>query len=74
MTNREWLNSLSNENFMFWLYEKTGIKYFKDDKLYCFEYYPTKHDITAASTHSQLALQEWLDKERDETGLVIEVD
>ena len=74
MTNREWLNCLSNEIFICWLYEKTGIKYFKDDKLYCFEYYSTKHAITAASTNSQLALQEWLDRERDETGLVIEGD
>ena len=58
MTNRESLNSLSNENFMFWLYEKTGIRYFNDDKLYRFAYYPTKSNITAASMHSQLALQE----------------
>ena len=74
MTNREWLNSLSNENFICWLYEKTGIRYFKDAKLYCFEYYPTKHDITEVSTHSQLALQECLGKQRDETELVITED
>lgn len=66
MTNREWLNSLSNENFMRWLFEKSGFVIFKDGKWYCKEYYPTRYDICNSSTHSYDALEKWLEEERPE--------
>lgn len=64
MTNREWLNSLSNENFIKWLSESTGIESWGGEIPKLTEYWPTKYIICMSSNNSERALKEWLEEER----------
>lgn len=68
MTNREWLNSLSNEDFVEWL--------FGFDKLNLYKTYEGKWDVTIKSIYphlqtfiggtnnARLAISLWLEEER----------
>lgn len=75
MTNREWLNSLSNEEFYKWLFEDSGCysEYNQDTHEYEYKfrsYYPTRYDIIGRFTDSHCGMLDWLNEERsNEVGL-----
>lgn len=60
MTNREWLNSLSNEDFIYWLFEKS---YFDENFKPINQVRPTFKDIKNNYLDSKQGLLEWLDEE-----------
>ena len=67
MTNREWLNSLSNEDFIKWLYnheEPTPYEYEGNTFYKCEQPTPKLETIARGSTHTRMALKKWLDEER----------
>jgi hypothetical protein len=66
MTNREWLATLSNEDFVNWLYAEQSIFYDPTT----FEvvakavYYPTKTEVTMGWNSYSERLLQWLGEER----------
>ena len=61
MTNREWLNSLSDEDFVKWLTENEIF----DEKAYkCLEPTPKYDTLKWRWTSTALGLTEWLKQER----------
>ena len=81
MTNREWLNSLSNEELASWLCETSaiigyGIKIVKvnneskEMKIAQFDnLYPRFHDLIYQYTNTHLGINEWLNKERNKNDV-----
>ena len=70
MTNREWLSTLSDEEFYLWLYEKQSV-YYKENPLTkkleikpLGNYSPTLWEITSNSTQSQTTLLNWFKEKR----------
>lgn len=65
MTNREWLQSLSDEDFAKWCINKGGGWFNPQTKKNeYFPPYPTLHYIRSGSTSSYDALLKWLGEER----------
>jgi len=61
MTNREWLNSLTDEDFIKWLIDSETF----DEKTYkCFEPSPKYDTLKWSWTSTALGLAEWLKEER----------
>lgn len=70
MTNREWINSLNNEEFCKWLFEDSGCytAYNQDTHEYeykFYSYYPTRNDIVCRYNNSYGGMIEWLNEERN---------
>jgi hypothetical protein len=68
MTNREWLATLSDEDFVNWIYAEKSI--FHDPKTFKVVeqavYYPTKTEITMGWTSYSDRMLQWLGEERRE--------
>jgi len=63
MTNREWLNSLTNEELVEWLFKESSshFNYQKGD--YEIDYiHPTKYEISWNYTQSELGMKQWLEE------------
>lgn len=86
MTNREWLNSLTDEEFMHWLYDKQSeIVSWEAPKPYLVDggklvytqmpiydkLYPRFHEIGRGWTSSSGRFAQWIKEEREE-GVYIE--
>lgn len=70
MTNREWLATLSDEDFIFWMTEHRGCESDWNTETGIYEivsvypFYPTKYEICAFHTNSNTRLLEWFKEER----------
>ena len=65
MTNREWLNTLSDEDFVKWcLAEGNMVFDFAKNDYEIMQPYPTLHTIKYSFTSSYDALLKWLGEER----------
>lgn len=67
MTNREWLNSLSNDDLVNWIYaENTKCWDFKQNKdvIYAPNYSPCLNEVVIGWTSYRGRLRLWLDEER----------
>ena len=70
MTNREWLNTLSDEDFTKWcLYEAQNFFNRKTNEYDIVQPYPTLHTIKISFTSSYDGLLKWLNEERIEGGI-----
>lgn len=66
MTNREWLATLTNEEFVAWLCDETFSTITDENKvIYNRNYYPTRKKIALAFTDSRGGLLAWLEAERE---------
>lgn len=69
MTNREWLNSLSNEDLIKWIYaEETRTWNPNTNEMLVFapNYSPCLNEIVREGTSSTFRLQQWLEETREE--------
>ena len=69
MTNREWLNSLSNEDLVSWIYAEGTMTFnikTMQYKIYAPNYSPCLAEIVAGAISNRLCLKKWLDEERIE--------
>lgn len=69
MTNREWLNSLSNEDLVNWIYaDETHIwnPETKEDIVFAPSYSPCLHEVIRTWTSATFRLKQWLEEERVE--------
>lgn len=60
MTNREWLNSLSNEDFIKWLLDKDQY----NEYMQAIEPRPRLHTLSICYGATKLLLRKWLEEER----------
>lgn len=71
MTNREWLGTLSNEEFVEWVLNdyKTMWLYARGYKIEWSRlpqsYSPTVAEIVSSTTDAKITLKEWLNEERE---------
>lgn len=66
MTNREWLATLSNEDFVNWIYAEKSI-FYDHRALKVVEkavYYPTLTEVTMGWNHYSGRMLQWLNEER----------
>lgn len=71
MTNREWLSTLSDEDFARWCFWKNSFSYTVDaengdiqvEKIS--EFSPTLYEASNNSTYAELSLVEWLKQDRE---------
>ena len=67
MTNREWLNNLSNEDLVKWLYvehTRTFDPQTLEEIVFMPECSPSLHEITVQWTSAEYGLLKWLEEER----------
>lgn len=75
MTNREWLGTLSDIDFIFWMKEEKGCESKWNSKTMAYEivkvypFYPTKYEVCAFYTNSDARLLEWFKEERKEVEI-----
>lgn len=67
MTNREWLNNMTDEDFVNWLYaDRTRV--FNVEKgdyvVLAPNYSPCLHEVTMGWTSGEMILKQWLKEER----------
>ena len=68
MTNREWLNSLSNEDFVEWLiYDEVWEA--SDGCIKIYQPHPKLGTLRRSSTQTGSFIREWLNKERDPANI-----
>lgn len=68
MTNREWLNSLSNEDFVKWILEDYTRYYDinkREEVVFAPGYSPCMQEVIRGWTSSSFRLAQWLDEERE---------
>lgn len=74
MKNREWLNTLTNEEFVDWVMSDyvSAYWYTEDNQIEWFRppqsYSPTVAEIVSRTTDARIRLKEWLNEERKENG------
>lgn len=69
MTNREWLNSISDDEYCKWMFSDHGYYQAYNEETHEFEYkfysyYPTKCEICHEYANSYEGMKEWLKEER----------
>ena len=68
MTNREWLNSLSNPEFVKWMLEESTRYYDfnkREEVVYAPNYSPCMQEVVRGWTSVSFRLEQWLDEERE---------
>ncbi len=72
MTNREWLNTLNDDEFCKWLFDDSGCyteynPYTHEHEYKFYSFYPTRKEIICRYNSSYDGMLEWLNEERNIT-------